>query len=504
MKNRFKRKAPKVEQPEAHAEKPSWIKGLRNKLLGSTKANEKEQPKIVLTLPALPDGVIPKNEDGSTLAMDSAGGYMQNYAGSLAFSQGFIGYPLLSDLAQVSEYRAVAETTAAEMIREWIEVKSVGSDDATDRIKVINDELDRHKVRDILRAAIQTDHFFGRSQIFIDIKGQEGTRANPLILNSATVKKGALRGFKNIEPMWTSPAAYNSTDPTAADFFAPRKWYVLGKEVDSSRLITIVMRPVPDLLKAAYNFGGISMTQLMRPYVERWLRTADAVSELIHSFSLTGIATDMSNILSGRDMDDLMARAQMFTTLRDNRGLMITDKSTEEFFQFNTPLSGLDALQAQSQEQMAAPSHTPLVKLLGITPTGLNANSEGEISVYYDHISSLQEAVLREPLDKIIQLIQLDQFGDVDKSITFDFVPLKQLNGTELAAVRKSDADCDAIYIEKGVVSGDEVRTRLAADPESGFTNLKTDNVPAFPDGENNEDLNDGETDITDGQGHND
>ena len=176
------------------------------------------------------------------------------------------------------------------------------------------------------------------------------------------------------------------------------------------------------------------------------------------------------------------------------------DKDTEEFFQFNAPLTGLDALQAQAQEQMAAPSHTPMVKLLGITPSGLNASSEGEIAVYYDHIKSLQERDLRDPIDKIITLIQLDKFGDVDKSITFDFVPLKQITGSELANIRKTDSDRDVSYITAGVVDATEVRQKLADDPDSGYTGIDVSKTPEMPDGENSEGLDDEEANVPNGE----
>ena len=57
----------------------------------------------------------------------------------------------------------------------------------------------------------------------------------------------------------------------------------------------------------------------------------------------------------------------------------------------SAPLGTLDALQAQSQEQLASVSGIPLVELLGITPAGLNASSEGELKAYYGRIHDDQE-----------------------------------------------------------------------------------------------------------------
>lgn len=438
---------------------------------------EKQPASYSLDFPALPDGVKPNG-----IAMDSSP--LGNFGADCFFGTGFIGYPRLAELAQISEYRSVSETTANEMTRQWIEIKSVGEEDNSETIKQIEECYERLNVRDVFRKAIETDGLFGRGQILVQIKDHDGKLANPLLLTEKTIAKGSLKALVNIEPMWTTPAPYNAIDPTLPDFYKPKAWYVMAQEIHASRLFTLISRPVPDMLKPAYNFGGVSMTQLMMPYVERWLRTVDSVSDLLHSFSLSGIKTDMSAILSGSDDGDtnIMLRAELYNRLRDNRGLMLLSKDEEEFFQFNTPLSGLDALLAQSQEQMAAPSHTPLVKLLGITPSGLNASTEGEIAVYYDHIRAMQENLLRDPLDKLLKLVQLHLFGKVNDNITFDFVPLQQMSETELSTIRKSDTDRDVAYIQAGVISAEEVRGRLASEPDSGYNGIDVEDVPEIPD----------------------
>ncbi|WP_236273086.1 anti-CBASS protein Acb1 family protein, partial [Escherichia coli] len=113
--------------------------------------------------------------------------------------------------------------------------------------------------------------------------------------------------------------------------FKPKQWWVLGKNVHHSRLLTLVMRPVPDMLKPAYNFYGISMSQLMLPYVQRHQSIVDAVAKLITMFSLTGIKTDMSAILAGDEggANQLMMRLKALALGRDNQGVLAIDKGQE-------------------------------------------------------------------------------------------------------------------------------------------------------------------------------
>lgn len=466
-------------RPAPEAPKPEPAR-LTIKAQAIERANRKEAVVQAFGRYQPPPGVVPPSKLEEAMAMDAT---PYDYVNQAYVNNYFPGYQYLAMLAQLPEYRKFAEVPAKDMVRKWITIKSSNNDDDQDRLKriaKINEALTRYRVRTLFRRAAELDAFYGRAQIYIDVlKPGDGSAMDdpdelqtPLIIAKAKIKKDALKGFRLIEPVWTYPGAYNSTNPLARDFYQPSLWYVMGKTVHASRLLSFVSRPVPDLLKAAYNFGGLSLTQMAQPYVQNWLRTRDSVSDLVHSFSVSGIKTNMAGVLAGTDDAQFFNRVELFNKLRDNRGLMLMDKDTEEFFQFNTPLSGLDALQAQAQEQMSSVSSIPLVKLLGVTPSGLNASSEGEIQVYYDWIGSQQEALFRDPLTKIIQVIQLSEFGDIDPDITADFESLYGLDEVEAATVRKTDADRDSVLVASGIISPDEARARIAADPDSGYDAL--------------------------------
>lgn len=427
-------------------------------------------------------GVVPADQLKHALAMDATPYDYLSQTGFGGYS-GFPGYPYLAELAQLPEYRKMVSTLADEMTRKWISLRTNGEGDKSDRIQKIDAALRKLHVREQFRKAAEQDGYFGRGQIYIDVAmpGSTVPAADdpkeleaPLFLSSKKVDKGALLGFRAVEPMWTYPSQYNSTSPLKKGFYKPSTWYVMGQVVHDSRLLLFVSRPVPDMLKAAYSFGGLSLSQLAKPYIDHWIRTRDSVSDIVHSFSVSGFSTDMEALLAGDTTmaDDFFKRVELFNLTRDNRGAMVLNKESEEFFQFNTPLGGLDALQAQAQEQMSAVSSIPLVKLLGITPSGLNASSDGEIRVFYDYIHSLQENLFREPLKRAIDLIQLSEFGDIDPDIDFVFEPLYQLSEAELATARKTEAETDAVLINASVISADEARTRIASDPDGAYNSL--------------------------------
>ncbi|MBA7802523.1 DUF1073 domain-containing protein [Citrobacter freundii] len=434
-----------------------------------------------------PKGVIPENLHSAYLAMDSCDYGALNDAYSAGYAYGnldsFPGYPYLAMMAQKPEYRKMVGTIAEEMTRKWIKLKTVGDDDKSDRVKQLYDALDRYHVRDKFREAAEHDGYFGGGQIYIDVTSPKNVSAwtddtelqSKLFLSDKKISKGSLKGFQVIEPVWTYPGIYNAQNPLSPDFYKPTQWFVMGKTVHASRMIDFVSRQVPDLLKASYNFRGLSLVQIAEPYVNNWLRTRDSVSDMIHSFSIPVLSTDMSQMLSGGGAENLLMRLQMFNQCRDNRGAFAVDNDPlkpEKAEFVSAPLTGLEALQAQAFEQLCVPSSEPLVKYAGITPAGLNASSDGEIRVFYDYIHSLQQSVFKSPLKRVLDVIQLSEFGDIDPEIYFEFEPLYEMSAKEKAEIRKIDADTDAVYVAAGALSNNEVREKIAEDPESPYHSL--------------------------------
>ena len=435
-------------------------------------------PRVKLTLPELPPGVRPAN--APVIAMDDSTGlnFPLNWANGMSgvgCGLYFPGYPYLAELLQRPEYRSPVETIAEEMTRKWIEFKSTGTADVSDKIEQITQAFTDFNVQAVFRRALEIDGGFGRCQVYIDTGALLDDRKEPLLLTDKTLPKGSLRGFKAIEPMWTTPVVWNASDPTADDFYKPTTWYVLGTQTHASRLINFVSRPLPDLLKPSYNFGGMSLSQMLQSYVTQWLRTKDAVADLVNNFSKMILLTDMAEILQGDANNTLQMRLQLAIQHGSNQGWFAANKDSEDIKNVSVPLGTLDALQAQAQEHQCAVTRIPLVKQFGISPSGLNATSEFEIVVFYDFIAAMQEKVLDAPIKTALQAIQLHLFGEIDDSIVHDYVPLKELDGEALARVQKMKADGAQIYVTMGAISPDEVRDALQHDPDSGYQNLSGD-----------------------------
>ncbi|KNC34537.1 hypothetical protein FF38_03540, partial [Lucilia cuprina] len=188
----------KTKQLELEAKKAASQTQLMQMLV--TEETKRQQP-VKIKAPELHPLVLPEGED-APIAMDSCGtyAYANQYASQdVGFYTGFLGYPTLAIMSQSSDYRSVPETTAKEMTREWGKVKSrddgQNAADKSDIVSQINQALEDFGIRDIFRRHIENEMIFGRSQIYLDIKGHDDKRDLPLLINEAGVKEGELNGF---------------------------------------------------------------------------------------------------------------------------------------------------------------------------------------------------------------------------------------------------------------------------------------------------------------------
>jgi uncharacterized protein len=442
----------------------------------------------MLRPPEPPPGVLPKGKTAKSLALDfnSLAGWGGGAFGSIG-AEGvcFVGYPYLSELTQRAEFRVLSETIAEEVTRRWGEVKAAGGNDKADKVNAIEEEFKRLKVREKIRRCDELDNFFGRAHLFLDfgvdssapeLKLPVGNGSNDLS-KSKCGPSVPLKQIRVIEPFWVYPGMYNSSDPLAEDWYCPPTWYIMGKEAHRSRLLTFVSREMPDILKPSYMFGGLSLSQMAQPYIEIWLNTRQSIATLVQNFCQWVLKTEMQDVLSGATPDKLIGRIESLV-FGKNGGVAAIDMNTEDISSISMPLSGLHELQAQAQEHMAAVSKIPLVKLTGISPSGLNASSEGEIKVFGDMIHARQEFLHNDHVNTILGFVQLSLFGKVDPDITFEWAPLDEMSDKEWAELRKMEAETDGFLIDKGVISPEESRKRISEDQESPYDGLDAAAVP--------------------------
>lgn len=391
----------------------------------------------------------------------------------------FLGYPMLSNIAQDPLIRSGIEVIVDDMTRKFIDLTSKGENDLSTSIAELESDLQSFRIKSIFNRALATTGYQGGCLVYIDVgELDDEEKKTPLYLDAATFKKGSFRGLRIIEPINLYPGRYDTLDPTSEDYFNPETWFVLGKEYHRSRFLYFAQNEVPLILKPLYNFFGISLAQQVLEYVQNFTENRRSAQRLLNKFSLTIWRTDMSQFLSGGDCNSLTQRVKYFNAQRSNDGTVLLDKETEEMEQINTPLSGVTDIVSMSLDLAPVILGISKDKYFGDLPKGLNASSEGTNRIYYDKIQSLNEKICYDNVEKVLKILQLNRYGEIDDNISFQFAPLWEMDERERAEINKVKADTVAVYLDRGALSAEEVRGALADNPDSGFSNIDVDDVP--------------------------
>jgi hypothetical protein len=192
---------------------------------------------------------------------------------------------------------------------------------------------------------------------------------------------------------------------------------------------------------------------------------------MLKKYSSSFLKANLKAMLYGKvrgAMAEVQRRINTFVQWRNNDGVSVIDKESEDFAQVNTPIAGLDALLSQSLQFCVAVNRTNVVKTLGLSPAGFNTG-DSDIKTHNDMISGLQESVLRGPLDTIFKAINLHLFGDASP-VDFAFKPLNEEDERSMAETEKIKVDTYVSMIDTGMISPEEARRAIAQTGPAAIT----------------------------------
>lgn len=153
------------------------------------------------------------------------------------------------------------------------------------------------------------------------------------------------------------------------------------------------------------------------------------------------------------------ATVEMLSALH---AFIIGPGETAEHITRNT--TGLPELIDRLIGQVVMAAKIPKVLLFGdAAAQGQNANSDGEIRMFYDYIRSQQNNSLQPKLRKIIQIFMASKSGAFGGNIVpfqIDFNPLWQMDDKQQADIHFVAAQADNLNIVNGIYSPDEARSR--------------------------------------------
>lgn len=234
-------------------------------------------------------------------------------------------------------------------------------------------------------------------------------------------------------------------------------------KIHHSRIIRFTGSPVHGKDKAFVNYWGDSILSKLWNVITNYQSSEDSAALIMQD--VTKLIVKMKGlrdlILMGTEGDALVQRRLNLLSKKAsvvNAVVIDEDESAETK---TTSLAGIPDLLKRIESRLASALGIPHTILFGESPSGLGATGESEKSDWYETVRKAQETDVR-PVAKRIVTIGLASKngptkGKVPEKFLISFNPLKLPSEKEQADLRKTQADTDVAYIDRGVLEAEEV-----------------------------------------------
>lgn len=396
-------------------------------------------------------------------------------------AQSFIGYQACAIMAQQWLVAKACLMPAKDAVRNGYEITvNNGFEVEAEVLDALRKADVKYKINKNLIQLVQMGRVFGiRIAMFQVDSTDPDYYLKPFNIDG--VMPGSYKGISQIDPYWITPQLGDQAagNPASPDFYEPTWWRINGVQVHRTHLVIYRTEEVADIIKPTYIYGGISIPQKIYERVYAAERTANEAPMLALTKRTDVIKTDTAMALAQQGSFD--KRANLWAFLRDNFGIKFID-TDEEFLQFDTSLTDLDAVIMSQYQLVAAASNVPAVKLLGTSPKGFNTTGEHEEANYHEELESIQTHDLTPFLERhhmlVIRSEICEEFNIAPFEVSVAWAPLDAMTAKEQAEINKLKAEAGATLINAGVIDAQDERKRIVADPESGYNGLIEEELP--------------------------
>lgn len=362
----------------------------------------------------------------------------------------------LREIIQINELTAIYRTEGIgtrivnekpnDMIRRWFTIEG-------DTDNIILKILNKMNAKKYFREALIWDRLYGGSVILLFVN--DGKQLDEPVNENSIVEVSGMQVFESFYVIINPNQLYD--DPTKPEYGKPKIYNITipttGKllSVHESRLLIFDGELLPSMVRIGNNYWGDSCLQSIYDRL-RGLGDGYASSEtllmemIIGIFKVKGLASFMSN-KDGRNK--MLERMSALDLTRHTINSYLLDEN-EEYTRMELNGSGISGIMDILIEALIMVSGYPRVKLLGEQSKGLGGEAAGSLRLYYDQISAMQEEKLQKPLEKLIKYISLSQGLDYEE-LQLKFNPLWEMSESEVATLRKTQAETDNIYFQMGL-----------------------------------------------------
>lgn len=341
----------------------------------------------------------------------------------------------------------IVSTIPNDMVRKWYEIKS---GIAPEYIKQMTRLEQTTQMRKKLLEGLCWGRLYGGAVGVILMKGQNDM-SQPLDMDS--VMPGSFLGLQILD-RWSGvyPESDVVSDPSDPDFGLP-DYYIIRDEttgqtvvrVHHSRVIRFIGRELPWLERVAEQYWGESELESIYHEVVKRDNVSGNIAALTFRANINYLEADGLDQLLGTANTEMQRRfwnlLQAQAIMESNFGTRIINKG-DAMHNVQYTFTGLADVYDRVMMDVAGAARTPVTKLFGRSPAGMNSTGESDMRNYYDYIDGLRETDFRAIIERLLPIMALSAWGRIPDDLEIDFSPMQTPDAKETAEIaeRKTNA----------------------------------------------------------------
>lgn len=383
----------------------------------------------------------------------------------------------------------IINTIPEDAFREWIDFKSPNAD----FIKTMNEVLEEFDVRAKCQETSVNGRLYGGALMIIGADDGQDI-AEPLDEDNIKEIKYLTvldRYQVVIDKVFNDPLKANFGEPAVYSLQPFNTLSAQGidpivstenMKVHSSRTARIDGEFLPSLLKAKnQGWGGSTLLALQRD-LQHYGTSIQSVAVLLQDYITKVLQVEnLAELLQNKDSSALDARLKFALSNQSSIGMTLIGKD-EELKKIQTPTTGLKDLVEIMTQNVSASAKIPRTRLFGQQLGKLAGATETTVE-YDDTVKGYQVEKVRTPLNYLLTILSKDKsrFPVQEDDWQWSFNPLRQDTNKQKAENNKNQADADAVYIDRGVLTPEEVaKNRFSPDGGSLDTVVDLDEREEF------------------------
>ena len=302
---------------------------------------------------------------------------------------------------------------------------------------------------------------YGGAGALIMIEGHENQLDQPLDYDM--IMPGSYKGLLVLD-RWSgvTPEDKLVSDISDPEFGMPEYYTVssdaltVGIRVHHSRILRFMGRPLPYLEQLAETYWGASELEHVIDELKKRDNVSWNIAMLTFMANLRVMKMDgMGQLLATGNENaqmELYNTIQGMNAMMNNNSLQILDKD-DGYETHQYTFGGIGETYDRFMMDVAGAAETPVTKLFGRSPAGMNATGESDMQNYYDTIEEKQEAELRPVYDKILPIMFISTLGGVPDDWDYEFNPIRRPRDDEMADLASKNTDSVTKAFQAGMVS---------------------------------------------------